>query len=128
VLVAPLYRPVAALEGARCLVVGDSVVAMGIVVVTTLYPRRTGNLRPPPPAEVVSPLSEDSSRMVHKDDDPLCSIPTNMASESFPLRERLGLPKRSMMNSKLPKQMVSPEVSPTLVGLLPLATMVSFSE
>jgi hypothetical protein len=51
-----------------------------------------------------------------------------MALESFLSRERLRLPKLSMMNSKLPKWMVLHRVNPTLVRLLPLATVVGFDE
>jgi hypothetical protein len=66
--------------------------------------------------------------MVCRDSDPLCTIPTNMKHESFPSRERLRLLKWSTVNSKLPKQMVSPRASPTPVRLLLLAMKVSFVE
>jgi hypothetical protein len=65
---------------------------MGTVGVTTLHPRGLGNPEVPPPPEVVSPLSEDSSRTVCKEGDPLCTIPTNMMHESSP----------SVVNFKLP--------------------------
>jgi hypothetical protein len=104
------------------------VVRMGTVEVTTLHPRGSGSLELPHPLEQVSPLSEDSLRTVCKDGDPLCTIPMNTTSESFPSGEKLMWPKWSMVNSKLPKQMVSPGASPTLIRLLPLATMVSFYE
>jgi hypothetical protein len=66
--------------------------------------------------------------MVCRDGDPLCTILTNMMPESFPSGERLRLPKRSVMNTKLSKQMVSSRVSPTLVTVLPLAMKVIFYE
>jgi hypothetical protein len=104
---------------------GGGVVAMGTVGVTMLHPQGSRNLKLPSPPEEVSPSWEDSSRMVCKEGDPLCTIPTNMAAESSPLGERL---KWSMVNSKLPKHMGLPGVNPPLTGLLPLATNVSFSE
>jgi hypothetical protein len=42
--------------------------------------------------------------------------------------ERLGLPKRSTMNSKLPKQMASPRVNPTQAWWWLLVTVMSFGE
>jgi hypothetical protein len=66
--------------------------------------------------------------MVCKDGGSLYTIPTNMTPESFPSKEKLRLPKRSAVNSKLPKQMVLPRASPMSVGLLLLAMKVSFDE
>jgi hypothetical protein len=106
---------------------GD-VVVMGTVVVTTLHPQGPGKLELAPLPEAVSPSSVDSSRTVCKHSEPLCTVPTNTVPGSFPSGERLRLPKRSAVNSRLPKQMVSPGASPVLVKLLPLATKVSFSE
>jgi hypothetical protein len=40
---------------------------MGIVVITTLHLREMGKLELPPPLEVVSPSSADSSRIVCSD-------------------------------------------------------------
>jgi hypothetical protein len=107
---------------------GGGVVVMGIVGVTTLHPQGLEIPELPPPPEAMSPSSEDSSRMVCRYGNPLCTIPMNMAPESFPSGERLRSPKRSVMNSRMPKQIVSPGVSPTLVRLLPLAMEVSFGE
>jgi hypothetical protein len=56
------------------------------------------------------------------------TIPTNMAYKPSLLGERLRLLKRSVLNSKLPKQIISSGANSTSVGLLPLATKVSFSE
>jgi hypothetical protein len=70
----------------------------------------------------------NSSRMVCKDGDPLCTIPMNTAPEPLSSEEKLRLPKRSTMNSKLPKWMVSPRVNPAPVRLFLLATMVGFDE
>jgi hypothetical protein len=50
------------------------------------------------------------------------------APELFPSGERLRLPKRSAMNSKLPKWMVLPRVNPTLVRVLSSAMMMAFGE
>jgi hypothetical protein len=86
----------------------DGVVAMGTIGVTTLHPRGPGRPELPPPPEAVSPLLYDSSRMMCRDGDPLCTIPMNTMPESFPSGERLGLPKRSTVNFKLSKQMVLP--------------------
>jgi hypothetical protein len=76
----------------------------------------------------VLPSSKDSSRMVCRDGDPLCTVPTNMVPESIPSGERLRLSKWLRVNSKLPKQMVSPRVNPTSVRLLSLAMKVSFGD
>jgi hypothetical protein len=59
----------------------DGVVALGIVGVTTLHPRGLREQEPPPLPEAMSPSSEESSRMVCRDGDPLCAILTNMAPE-----------------------------------------------
>jgi hypothetical protein len=101
---------------------------MGTVGVTTLHPRGSGNLELPPLTEVVSHSSEDSSRMVCIDGDPLCTIPMNTVPESFPLGERLKLLKWLVVNSKLPKHMILVGVSPTSVRLLPSATKVIFGD
>jgi hypothetical protein len=79
------------------------VVAMGIVGVTTLHPRGPRNLELTPLPKAASPASEDSLKMVCKDGDPLCTIPMNMVPESSPSGQRLRLPKRLAVNSKLPK-------------------------
>jgi hypothetical protein len=91
-------------------------------------PSRAGETRARPSARgsvaLIGGFLEDRC----KDNDPLCTITTNMMPGSFPSGERLRLPKRSVVNSMLPKQMVSPEVSLTLVRLLLLAMKVSFGE
>jgi hypothetical protein len=79
------------------------VVVMGIVGVTMFHPQEIGKLKLPPPLEVVSPSSMDSSMIVCSDGNPLRTIPTNTMCESFPSGERLGRPKWSAVNSKLPK-------------------------
>jgi hypothetical protein len=107
---------------------GGGMVAMGTFGVTTLHPRGHGNPKLPPLPEAASPSSEDSSRTVCKEGDSLCTIPTNMAYKPSLLGERLRLLKRSVLNSKLPKQIISSGANSTSVGLLPLATKVSFSE
>jgi hypothetical protein len=61
---------------------GDGVVEIGIVGVTTLHPREPGKPEPPP-LEAVLPSSKDSSRMVCRDGDPLCTIPMNMVPGSI---------------------------------------------
>jgi hypothetical protein len=94
---------------------GGGVVVMGTIGVTILHPREIGKLELPPLLEVVSPSLVDSSRMVSSDDGPLGTIPINTSLESLPSRERIRLPKRSVMNSKLPKRMVSPRVNATPV-------------
>jgi hypothetical protein len=66
--------------------------------------------------------------MVCRDGDLLCTIPMNMTPESFPLGERLGLPKQSVVNSKLPKHLALLGANPTHVRLFMLATKVSFDK
>jgi hypothetical protein len=73
---------------------------MSSVVVTTLHAQGPKNSELPSLPEVLSPSLEDSSRTVHKEGDPLCTIPMNMAHESSSLGERLRLPKWSAVNSK----------------------------
>jgi hypothetical protein len=63
---------------------GGGVVVMGTIRFTMLHPQGPENLKLPPPLEAASPSSEDSSRTVCKDGGPLCTIPTNTTSESFP--------------------------------------------
>jgi hypothetical protein len=107
---------------------GNGVVVMGTVMVTMFHPRGLRDLELPPLPEVVLPYSEDSLRTVCKYGDPLCIIPMNTAHDSSPSGKRLRRSKRLVVNSRLPKQMVSPGVRPTLVGLLWLAMKVSFGE
>jgi hypothetical protein len=66
--------------------------------------------------------------MMCRDGNPLCTIPSNTTPESLPSGEKLRLSKRSAVNSKLPKWMVSPKVNPMSVRLLPLETMAGFHE
>jgi hypothetical protein len=101
---------------------------MGTIGVTTLHPQGTRSLELSPSSEIVSPSSKSTSRVVCKDGDPLCTIPTKMAPQSPPSGERLRRPKRSVVNFRLPKQMVSLGMSPTSFVLLPLETKVSFGE
>jgi hypothetical protein len=65
--------------------------------------------------------------MVCREGNPLCTIPINTMPESFPSGERHRLPKQSVVNSKLPKQMVSSRVNPMPVKLLSLVIMVNYS-
>jgi hypothetical protein len=51
--------------------------------------------------------------MVHNDGDPLRVVLTKTALESFPLGERLELPKQSVMKSRLRKQTVSSREKPS---------------
>jgi hypothetical protein len=104
------------------------VVVIGTVGVTMLHPRGPGDPELPPTPEVAPPPSEEYLRAVCKDGDQLCTIYTKMVPESPSSGERLKRPRRSTVNSKLSKQMVSPRARPTPVGLLPLATNESFSE
>jgi hypothetical protein len=82
---------------------GAGVVMMGTVGVTMLHPCRLGDPELPSPPKVVLPSSKESSKAVCQDGDPLCNIPMNTALESSSLGERLRRPKRSTVNSKLPK-------------------------
>jgi hypothetical protein len=62
--------------------------------------------------------------MVRSDGDPLQVIPMKIASESPPPGERLRQPKKSAMNSRLPKQTISPrEKSPYIRRSLIVETM-----
>jgi hypothetical protein len=87
-----------------------------------------GSRAPPPVPEAALSSSEDSSRAVHKEGDLMWTIPTNMAHEFHSWGERLRWPRRSAVNSGLPKRMVLPGARPTPVGLLPLATKESFGK
>jgi hypothetical protein len=73
---------------------GTGVVVMGSVGVTMLHPRRPGDpeLPPPPVPKVALSSLEDASRVVYKDGDLLCTIPTNTALESYSWGERLRRP------------------------------------
>jgi hypothetical protein len=81
------------------------VVVMGTNRVSTLHPQGPGDLELPPAPEAAPPSLEESSRVVCKDGDPLCTIPMKIAPESLSLGERLRRPRWSMVNSKLPKRM-----------------------
>jgi hypothetical protein len=71
----------------------SGVVVMGAIGVTTLLPLGPGSPELPPPPEVLSPLSKDSSWRVCPDSGLLCTISMNTAPESFPSGERLRLSK-----------------------------------
>jgi hypothetical protein len=58
------------------------VMVMGTICVTKLYPQGSGDLDLSPLPEAASPSSKESSRVLCKDGDPLCMIPTNIAPES----------------------------------------------
>jgi hypothetical protein len=58
------------------------VVMMGSVEVTTMHPRGSGDPELPPMPKVAPSSSEDSSRAVHREGNPLWSIPMNMVPES----------------------------------------------
>jgi hypothetical protein len=61
---------------------GAGVAVMGSVGVTTLHPPGSGDPELPQVPEVALSSSKDSSRVVCRYGDPLCTIPTNMALES----------------------------------------------
>jgi hypothetical protein len=107
---------------------GAGVMVMGSVAVTTLHPRGPEDPELPPVPEAALSSSEDSSRAVHKEGDLMWTIPTNMAHEFHSWGERLRWPRRSAVNSGLPKRMVLPGARPTPVGLLPLAMKESFGK
>jgi hypothetical protein len=65
----------------------DGVVVMGTLGVTTLHPQGPKDLELPPSLEAAPPSSEESSGVVCKGGDPLCTIPMNKVLESPP-RER----------------------------------------
>jgi hypothetical protein len=85
---------------------------------------------PPPPLSPLVALSssEDSLRAVCRDGDPSYTIPMKMELESHSWGEILRWPRRSTVNSRLPKRMVLPRARPMSVGLLPLAMKESFGE
>jgi hypothetical protein len=66
------------------------VVVMGTIRVTMLHPQGLGVRQLPPSLEAMPPSSEDSSRMVCKDGDPLCIIPMNTTPESSPREKDSG--------------------------------------
>jgi hypothetical protein len=107
---------------------GIGVAVMGLVGVTMLHPQGLGNPKVPPTPEVAPSSLEDSSRVVCKHGDALCTILMNMALESHSWGERLRRPMQSALNSRLSKWMVLPKARLALVGLLPLATKESFHE
>jgi hypothetical protein len=68
----------------------------------------------PSPSDVVWNSSAESPIMAHSgDDSPPRAEPMMMAYESSPMGERLRPPKQSVMNSRLPKRMVSPREKPS---------------
>jgi hypothetical protein len=69
---------------------GTSAAMMGSIKVTTLHPRGPGGPMLPLAPEVVLSSPEDSLRWVHREGDPLWTIPTNMAPESQPWGRYLG--------------------------------------
>jgi hypothetical protein len=66
--------------------------------------------------------------MDYSDGDPLRVVATKMAPELLPLGERLMLPKESAMNSRVPKQMVSPREKPPQVRYSPSVVMSSVDD
>jgi hypothetical protein len=66
------------------------VVVMGTIVVTKLHPQEMGKSELPPPLEVMSSSSLDSSRIICNDGDLLFTIPMNTAPESFPQEKDKG--------------------------------------
>jgi hypothetical protein len=97
---------------------GTSVVMMRSVEVTTLHPRGPGDPKLPLVPDAAPSSLEDSPKAARIVDGPLWTIPTNMAPESRSWGESLRWPKRSMMNSRLPKWMAMPGARLTSVGLL----------
>jgi hypothetical protein len=87
---------------------------MGIAGMTMLQSRGMGKLELPPSLEVESSSLADSSRMACSDGDPLRTMPRNTAPKSFPSGDKLSLLKRSAMNYRFSKQMVSPQASSML--------------
>jgi hypothetical protein len=76
---------------------------MGSVGVTTLHPRGLGDPELPLVPETALSSSEDSSRVVCKDGDPLCTIPMNTTLEFHSWGEKLKRPRWSAVNYRLPK-------------------------
>jgi hypothetical protein len=89
----------------------QSIVAMGIAEVTTLHARGMGKPELPPLLEAESSSLGDSLRLACSDGDPLRTMPSTMARESFPSGGRLKLSKWSMLNSRSSKLKASPWVS-----------------
>jgi hypothetical protein len=107
---------------------GAGVTVMGPVGVTMLHPQGSGDLDLPSVPEAVWSSLEDSSRVVHREGDPLWTIPMNMVPESHFWGERLRRPCWSAVNSRQPKRLVLSGARPMPVRLLPLATKESFGE
>jgi hypothetical protein len=107
---------------------GVGVTVMGLVGVTMLHPQGSGDPDLPSAPEVAWSSSEDSSRVVHREGDPLWTIHMNMAHESHFWGERLRRPCWSAVNSRQPKQLVLSKARLTLVRLLLLAIKESFGE
>jgi hypothetical protein len=104
------------------------VAMMGSVEVTTLHPQGPGYPKLPPALDVDVSSSEDSPRVVCREGDLLWTIPMTMEPKSHSSGERLRWPRRSVMNSRLPKWIVLPGAKPTLVELLLLVMNESFSD
>jgi hypothetical protein len=81
---------------------------------------REGRSYPPSPSDVVWNSSVESHIMARSGDGgPLWVAPMTVASEPSLPRERHRPPKKSAMNSRLPKQMVSPRENPPHVKRSP---------
>jgi hypothetical protein len=68
----------------------SGMVMTGTVGVTTLHPQEMGKSELPPPLEVMSSSSLDSSRIICNDGDLLFTIPMNTTPESFPQEKDKG--------------------------------------
>jgi hypothetical protein len=107
---------------------GGGVVVMGTLGVTTLQSRGPGELELPLHPRMCHPHQRNPRAWYAEMVTRCAPFLQIRAPESFPSGERLWLPKRSVVNSKLPNQMVSPEVNPMSDRFLSWATRVSFGE
>jgi hypothetical protein len=69
---------------------GTGVVTMGSIEVTMLHPQGPGDPKLPPAPDVASSSSEDSPRVVRREDNQLWTIPMNMVPESHSWGGDLG--------------------------------------
>jgi hypothetical protein len=105
------------------------VVAMGEDRAPVLCLREEGRLEPPSPLGAMKNSSVESSIMAHSGIGvPLRGEPMKVTPKSFLLGERFRLLKQSVMNSRLPKQIVSPREKPLHVKHSPLVEIVSADE
>jgi hypothetical protein len=92
---------------------GHDMVVVGAGEAPMLRLQGEGRSILPSPSEAVWNSSAESPIMACSGDGgPLWAQPMSMASEASPMGERLRSPKRSAINSRLPKLMVSPREMP----------------